>query len=227
MFYNIFTTVITISVLIFTWPMFADAEHNVRDVAATNETAHVVKADVDENIVAKDVAIRAFNKLKSEDLERSDAADCLDSEVDFKTMSNFVFARKWQKASEEDRVKLVNAYKLFLIHGPLKDLQKYFRDEKIKYQFSDRPSEAFGRNHQNSFGQREYVIPMTIIDTENGFEHKIFYKMIGHGDDIKIYDILVDSTSALFSHRTQIDHLSNRARNIDELVMILETGKKN
>ena len=110
--------------------------------------------------------------------------------LDFRAMSRLALGKNWRKASKDQQLRFVEAFKDMLIRTYSKSLQEY-ADQKIEFLPYVPPAD----------GKRTVVVK-TQIKQDSGPAIPIDYRLRIKDDIWKVYDIRIDGISLVTNYRS-------------------------
>jgi len=113
--------------------------------------------------------------------------------LDFRAMSRLALGKNWRKASEDQQLRFVDAFKDMLIRTYSKSLQEY-ADQKIEFLPYQPPAE----------GKRTVVVK-TQIQQDSGPAIPIDYRLRIKDDIWKVFDIRIDGISLVTNYRSSFN----------------------
>lgn len=160
-----------------------------------------IAANVQPNELIKetsDKVLDALEKNKEKYKEQPDEIFKLVNKIilphlDFRAMSKLALGKNWRKASEEQQLRFVNAFKTMLVRTYSKSLTEYAGQE-VRYLPYRPPAE----------GKRTVKVK-TVITMGSGPDVPILYSLRIKDDIWKVYDIKIDGISLVTNYRNTFD----------------------
>ena len=160
-----------------------------------------IAANVQPNELIKetsDKVLDALEKNKEKYKEQPDEIFKLVNKIilphlDFRAMSKLALGKNWRKASEEQQLRFVSAFKTMLVRTYSKSLTEYAGQE-VRYLPYRPPAE----------GKRTVKVK-TVITMGSGPDVPILYSLRIKDDIWKVYDIKIDGISLVTNYRNTFD----------------------
>ena len=131
---------------------------------------------------------------------------------DVRYIAQLVLGRNWRGASEEQRTRFTQAFKLMLIRSYADTLLEYYDSVKANWQPLHMSPEVTD------------VTVRTTLERTNGQPLPIGFSMHKVDNDWKVYDISVEAISLIANFRSQIGAEVKRT-SIDDVIARLEKGE--
>lgn len=133
--------------------------------------------------------------------------------LDFKAMSRLALGKNWRKATDDQQLRFVDAFKDMLIRTYSKSLTEY-AGQKIEFLPYLPPAEG-----------KKVVVVKTQIKQDTGPVIPIDYKLRIKNDIWKVYDIKIDGISLVTNYRSSFASDVNKV-GMDGLIEKLKSKKR-
>lgn len=169
------------------------------------------KAQVEQTVNAILTVLRCTTGDEVE--QRQQISHLIRNKFDFEVMSQGALGRSWQTASDQEQQRFVELFSRLLEETYLGRIRAY-TDQKISY-------------GEESIRKGRAVVETFIHD--GGVDIPISYKLIPHGQDWLVYDVVIEEVSLIRNYRSSYQNIlrsKGMAHLLEEMSQQIESLKE-
>ncbi|MFQ5657600.1 MAG: phospholipid-binding protein MlaC [Candidatus Methylomirabilales bacterium] len=161
-----------------------------------------VKGTIDKVLdILRDPALKGPEK---DEVRGQQLRKVIFTRFDFPEMARRCLGVHWRNRTPQERKEFVDLFSDLLEQSYRNKIERY-TDQVIQYTGEQVEDSKFG------------VVNTEIVDKRENLEIPIDYKVIRHGEDWKVYDVVIDGISLVSNYRSQFNRIIQRG-SFDELV---------